>query len=275
MLGDINNPIRCSKLAAMVKCRMRIYLLDSINNEDDEGGPAAQNGSVTHAGIEAYHKNKGTLAERKKAAWDAIASASKKFPLADQNEVRLFITPYMDDPRNINAQFLVNGRGELCIEQEVTFTLQPHPLDPTGEPIHLLGHIDQIRLQQGQSKVWDYKSGKKTGWEMLHDYAIQLACYTYGASDIGLGTIHPGGIIRGHGYRTRNVESVSPDGVFWACPYTREDLLSVLEESTLAVALYRMGEITYGPGPHCTYCEFGGLSGCISEFKKRTMSRKM
>jgi hypothetical protein len=37
----------------------------------------------------------------------------------------------------------------------------------------------------------------------------------------------------------------------------------------LAIADIRRGDITFGPGPHCTYCEFGGLTGCIPEFKKR------
>lgn len=267
------NPIRCSKLAGIVRCSMREYLLMIYENDDSEGGPAAQTGSLTHVGVAEFHRVKGALLKRKRAAWDAIKAHAGEFPEADENEVRLFITPYMEDPRNINAQFALDEKGMPIIEYELKFTLPPHELDQSQELIHLWGHVDQVRLTNGTAEVCDYKTGKKTGWEMLHDYALQIAGYTYGIREQfkhlpTLKHARPGPIIRGYGYRTRDAIGESPDGVFFANPFRWQDVEELLDIVRLRVALIRNGFINYGPGPHCTFCEFGGLTGCIDSYAK-------
>jgi hypothetical protein len=244
-------------------------------DEDSEGGPPAQTGSLTHAGVAEFHRlTEQSLDIRRKGAWDAIAKASEIFPLADKDEVRLFITPYMNDPRNIEAKIVsaidpITKQLTPLIEQEMNFTLPPHSNDPTGEPIHVQGHMDFVRERMGIYYNDDLKTGKKTGWEMLHDYAIQQAAYCYGIRQYYGIPVHPGNIIRAHGYRVRNADLPSPDGVFWASAFVYDDVDWILEKVRLAIADIRRGDITFGPGPHCTYCEFGGLTGCIPEFKKR------
>lgn len=245
------------------------------HDEDNEGGPPAQTGSLTHAGVAEFHRLTGqSLDVRRKGVWDAIAKASELFPLADKDEVRLFITPYMNDPRNIEAKIVcaldpVTKILTPLIEQEINFTLPPHPNDPTNEPIHVQGHMDFVRERMGVYYNDDLKTGKKTGWEMLHDYAIQMAAYAYGIRQYYGIPVHPGNIIRAHGYRARGADLPSPDGVFWASTFVYDDVDWILEKVRLAIADIRRGDITFGPGPHCTYCEFGGLTGCIPEFKKR------
>lgn len=243
--------------------------MEIIGNEDDEGGAPAQTGSLTHEGVAAFHKTKGTLEIRKTAAWQAIANAAGKFPLAEENEVRLFITPYMADPRNQKAELLE-------VEHKIEFELDPSPIDPTGERIYVEGTLDQIRLTNGIPKVWDLKTGKRTGWEMLHDYAIQLAGYVTGATRL-YPNVEPGGIIRNYGYRVRGAttDTLSPDGVFFAAPFTKVDIPNILEEVQLKVALIRMGIYTFGTGIHCTYCEFGGLLGCQDNYKKLVQLGKL
>lgn len=238
-------------------------MLELADDMNDEGGAPAQTGSAVHAGVAEFHRMYGdSLFNRKKGAWDAIAKAMPKFPLADETEVRLFITPYMDDPRNIDADCIL-------IEQQVEFTLEPHPTDPTGEKIYVEGTLDQVRRERNLAKVWDLKTGRKTGWELIHDHAIQLAAYTVGANQLGLKEeIHPGGIIRAAGYRTRDKSRVAPDGVFWDCGYTLLDIPLILETVTLQVAFIRSGHAVFGTGPHCTYCEFGGLVGCINHYNR-------
>lgn len=266
-----SNPIRCSKLAAICKCSMRIYMIALLDCEDDEGGVPAQTGSLTHKGVEAFHKEKGGLKIREKAAWDAIAKFREQFPLADVNEVKLFITPYMADMRNITAVFYqIEREGTLtdCIEQQVEFTLPPHEFDPTGLPIHIQGTLDQIRIINGIVYVDDLKTGKINGWQMIHDYAIQVAAYTFGARQLGIKNAEPGRIIRAMGYRTREDKGASPDGVFWHMPFTWADVDVLLENVRLHVALVRKGDVQFGPGPHCTYCEFGGLANCINKYKE-------
>lgn len=265
MLGDSTSPLRCSKLAALVKCSMRIHLLSLNDNEDDEGGTPAQTGSLTHAGVAEFHKTQGkTLDFRRKAAWDAIAANRAKFPLADGDEVRLFITPYMEDPRNIHAEC-------VAVEERVDFTLPPHPCDESKQLIYVQGTYDQIRMSNNVPIVYDLKTGKKTGVEMLADYAVQLAAYAYGAAQQErFKGVTKAYVIRNYSYRARSAVMPSPQGVFWSAPFdSREQIELILENVRMHVGLYRNGEINFGPGPHCTYCEFGGLVGCLQEYQSK------
>lgn len=265
LLGSKDYPMRCSKLDALVKCAMRIRMLEL--DEDDQGGEPAQTGSMIHAGIAAYHKETGDLHKKKKAAWDAIAAHAAIFPLASEADVRLSITPYMDDPQNINAEFYIIN-GQPAIEMKVQFQLPPHPYDETGQPIYVEGTFDQIRKNwRGKTRVLDVKTGKKTGWEMLHLHAVQMAAYTHGARfSLGVHDCEPGPIIRTMGYRVRSAVGPSPDGVFFESNLDYERGMLLLENVRLHVALYRNGWIEFGPGPHCTYCEHGGLSGCMNKY---------
>lgn len=289
MLGDKETPFRCSKLGELVKCSMKVHLMEAIEL-DDEGGEAAQNGSLTHSGVAAFHIEQGNHEQKKKAAWDAIAAHAAIFPLATINEVRLFITPYMNDRRNIEAQFysypfmpneIASGKFKdrqdtLSIERQVDFTLEPHPLDTTGKLIHVQGTYDQIRKEPGGYEGWipvqnDLKTGKRTGWEMIHDYAYQLCAYTHGCRQTIpiFKDLVKAKVIRNHGYRTRENKGDSPDGVFWAMPWdTIAKVELLLENVRLHVALWRNGEVNFGPGPHCSYCTFGGLPGCMPRWEQ-------
>lgn len=272
IFADKDNPIRCSKLGHIVKCTARVYMLGIItDDEEGQGGEAAQTGSMVHEGVAAFHRCKGKLLERKAEAWEAMKLAASKFPLAQPEEARLFLTPYMDDPRNINATIARNKDGVEALELEVAFTLPPHPFDKTKKPIYVTGHIDQIR-QEGSSKqsVDDLKTGKKTGWEMIHDHAIQLAAYTFAARQHGFPNAVPGRIIRNYAYRVRGCSLPSPDGVFWAMPFKWDDIDFILEPVRRTIAMIRNGYIDTTPGPHCTFCEHGGLVGCIPKLRKLT-----
>lgn len=265
MFASKEYPIRCSKLASIPKCSMRVYMLGVLDCDDGEGGTSAQTGSLTHAGVSAFHLTEGSVKVREQAAWDAIAKSRTLFPLADETEVRLFITPYMKDMRNIRAKFY-KIKDVPCIEYPVEFTLPPHPFDSTKEPIYINGHLDQIRIENGIPLVDDLKTGKISGWQMIHDYAVQMAAYTYGARQAGVKNAQPGRIIRNMGYRTRDDKGDSPDGVFWSLPFTWDGVELLLENIRLHVALVRNGDVQFNPGPHCTYCEFGGLTNCIPKW---------
>lgn len=246
-------------------------MISILDCEDGEGGESAQTGSVVHAGVAAFHLQEGGLKVREKAAWDAIAKARTLFPLADETEVRLFITPYMNDLRNITAEFATysdNGITKPCIEMGVEFTLHPHKFDKTKELIYVNGHLDYIRKVSGFHYVDDLKTGKVSGWQMIHDYAVQVAAYTYGARQLGVKNAIPGRIIRAMGYRTIADKGASPDGVFWHMPYTWNDVETLLENVRLHVALVRNGDVQFQPGPHCSYCEFGGLQNCLNKWKE-------
>lgn len=246
--------------------------MDYIDSEDSEGGPAAQTGSLMHVGAAEFHTAKGNFEQKVRAAWQAIANARDKFPLADPDEVRLFLTPYMNDLRNQRAAFatIKHGprAGEPAVEMQVEFTLQPHSLDPIKEPIHVQGTLDQIRIdERGRYCVHDIKTGKPTAWHMIHDYAVQQAAYTYAAMQTypEKQWVSPK-LIRCYGYRERNAVLPCPDGVFVSIPYTVEHIPVLLDTVALGVALVRMGEVHANPGSHCTYCELEGILGCMRRF---------
>lgn len=276
MIGDKDHPLRSSKLAALCKCSMRIYLLgDIVDDEDDLGGEAAQIGSLTHKGVAEFHRVTKSLAERKKAAFDAIRDNAANFPLADLNECRLNLQPYIDDPRNQNAEILHHevlnaetGKRELTpmIEYQAKFTLPPHPIDETGQPIHCTGTWDQVRIVNRIPMIHDLKTGKISAFQMIHDYTIQLCAYAYGARQIGITGCQPGKLIRSMGYRARAAELPSPIGVFIDMPPWKM-VEHILENVRFNVALYRNGNVNWNTGPHCTYCEHGGIFDCYEKFE--------
>lgn len=295
MLGDKDHPIRCSKLQKLIQCTMREFLIEALEIEvDGEGGPSAQTGSLTHKGVDAFHREMKDLAARKKAAWEAIAANRDKFPLADIDEVRYFITPYMDDPRNINAKIWKHKapvrnedksfqydakqriilKEQLMIEYPVEFTLPPHELDQTESLIHIWGTFDQIRDINGVPTVHDLKTGKISGFQMQHDYAVQMAAYTYGARELGIKACQPGPYIRPMGYRAKDAKDIpSPEGVFISS-FRWGHVSYLLDTLRLAVAMYRNGEVNFGLGSHCTYCELGGFLSCSQKYLELEMKLK-
>lgn len=295
MLGDKNNPIRCSKLQKLIQCTMRQWLIEMLEiNEDTESGPAAQTGSLTHRGTEAFHREMKDLAARKKAAWDAIAAHRERFPLADVDEVRYFITPYMDDPRNINAKiwkhkaplrnedksFVYDKKQKLIVQEQlmieypVEFTLQAHELDKTEALIHIWGTFDQIRDIGGVPTVHDLKTGKISGFQMQHDYAVQMAAYAYGARALGIVGCQPGPYIRPMGYRAKDAKDIlEPEGVF-INSFRWGHVNYLLDTLRLAVAMFRNGEVNFGLGSHCTYCELGGFLSCSQKYQELELKYK-
>lgn len=276
-----DSPIRASYLSWIAKCTIK-PALDMCTDEPDVGGVAAQNGSAVHVGIAEFHRQMAagrTSLQATDAAMDAVIQSLQQFPLADLTECRLFLHPYCADPTNILAQIdtIPNGYdggghpdavrlkpGDLALEVPIRFTLAPHDLDPTKEPIYIMGTLDQIRRQHGRSQVWDAKTGAGSGLQMIHDYAYQLAAYTLGARACGWVDADPGGVIRVKRYREKNAELPEPSGVFWSMPFGREYCETVLDTIRLNIALIRAGKVGYCAGSHCTYCPYRGLDGCLS-----------
>ncbi len=271
--GTPEKPLRPSALAWLMKCGVKVVLgFDEL----EESGAAADTGSVVHAAVAAFHLEPDVT--RKVAA--AVAEmqrtlAANTFPKADPNEARLYLEPYVIDPRNVNAEFATVA-GRPAIELKVDLKLQPHALDPTGEPIAVRGTLDQIRIINGVPSVCDLKTGSKlTGWEMLHDYALQQAAYVLAARASGFPNAEPGQIIRCYGYRTRGAKLPTPDGVFWQLPFDAAGASLLLDHIRLKVALIRRGEVDFGPGTHCNYCPQKGLDSCIPNANRKLFSLPM
>lgn len=254
--GTEDRPLRCSALDSLVRCHGRA-LLFHIGLITDESGAAADTGSATHAAVEHWHAN-GDLQE----ALDHVKRNLPKFPRADLDEVRLHFTPYTKDPRN------QPGRARLIAnELKVQFTLDPSENDPTGLPIHVTGTLDQIRRgPDGRAYLWDLKTGSPTGYAMVHKHAFQLAAYCLGAAAAIGETVHPGGIIRSRGWRTRGCDpTTAPGGVFFHATFAVEHIPFMLDRVRESVAAIRSGDLTVGPGDDCEWCPAGGLQGCVPQ----------
>lgn len=258
--GSAARPLRASALSWLVKCPVQ-SVMQMLEPEDDAGGPAAQTGNVVHAAVAAFHLEPDT-GKKVAAAVAELQRAAAEFPQADPAEARLYLEPYLCDPRNQTARI-------VAVERPVSLTLDPHPLDPTGQPIVIRGKLDQIREEDGKLLVDDLKTGARTGWEMVHDYAYQQAAYALASRASGFPTAEPGRIIRVYGYRTRGARLPSPDGVFFSLPFDVAGARTLLDRVRLAVALVRRGEVDFGAGSHCTYCPLKGLDSCIPAATRR------
>lgn len=264
--GGPANPLRCSKLDTVVKCPISVVL--SMGEAEDEGGKAAQTGSLAHLAVAAFHLEPD-LQRKVQAGLAALRDGLPRFPHGDPEDATRHFQGYAGDPRNLNAIIARDAAGSPVVERKVSISLPPHPSDPTGQPIYIHGTLDQIRLTERGPGVCDLKTGAKSGWEMIHDYAYQQSAYVVAARASGFPDAVPGQIIRTGGYRTRTAKGVSPDGVFWAMPWTVDDCWMILDRLRLAVAQIRAGEVGFGPGPQCTYCKHGGLQECVPTAKHR------
>lgn len=260
MFAGSQRPIRMSSLPMLVTCPMRAVLLDE-GLLNDESGAAADTGSLLHSYVSTWHGNgkKGDAAER---AVDA--TAAKTFPLADAARAKAWFAAYQADPRNRNAVM-------LAVEQPVSLVLPCAEHDPTGEPVHLSGVLDQIREDDDGSRVWDLKTGRSGGVAMLDNYAFQLAGYTLAAAVwLGVDDMRPPGIIRLQGYDVKGTDpSSSPHGIFFRSVLTWKRCKMLLDEVVNIVADIRAGRVDVRPGFHCAnVCPAKGLQTCLSLAEK-------
>lgn len=269
LFATAQHPLRPSSLSWLIACPVQSVL--QMLEYEDSSGAAAQTGSLVHAAIAAFHLEP-VAANRIGAAVDALRLHAGKFPLADANEARLYLEPYLCDPRNAHATFAVAPDGRPAVECRVELRLPPHAFDPTGQPVFIRGTLDQIRVEDGRVLVDDIKTGQTAGYAMLHSYAYQQAAYALAARQSGFPTAEPGRIIRVYGYRVRGARLPSPDGVFWSQPFDVTGATQLLDRVRLHVALIRRGEVDFGAGSHCSYCPLKGLDSCVPKANEKLFS---
>lgn len=172
--------------------------------DDREGGEAAQTGTAAGFMIEQYHlgcdaREAMERAQLAKDQPDAREGGRHAFPRADMTLAERMFKGYADDPRNDRE--LVRADS---LEARVKVLLKPDSRDPTGMPIHIRGHLDQVRWSPAMKRweLWDVKSGKPGGLQMLFEHCWQLCAYSLGATALFGEPVHPGGIIRVRGYKS-------------------------------------------------------------------------
>lgn len=235
--------------------------------QDEEVGEPADTGSATHKAIENWHKGNK---KDEKLALDKMLEDISKYPKADLSKAASMFRAYIKDPRNIEAEI-------IAIEEKIEIELPPLDIDPTKQPIIVLGTLDQIRLVNGKLQLWDVKTGKRPPSFMKTMYSLQLACYCQGASEKLKKEVHPGGFIRTFEY-VKNIHknpdpATCPENVYVDVDWKYEDIGSLLQIIKQKVALVRMGLYSITPTEACSYCSIG-LNNCPSLLQQLTIKGK-
>lgn len=253
--GTERAPIRMSSLPRLATCTMREFLM-YMGDLLDESGAAADTGSMVHGMVAAWHTS-GFDASR---AAQEVAALQKQFPLADPEIAASHFAGYANDPRNRVHLF---GRPERPVRLNLD-------MGEGQEPLCLVGTLDQIREHDdGNLYVWDVKTGRPSGLQMLDMYALQISGYALAATtEIGRPVL-PGGFIRTVGYLEQGrVKSVSPEKVFYEIPWTLKDCELLLDTIRRAVRQIRAGEADFAPGDACKFCPARGFQNCLPLLRK-------
>lgn len=270
-IGSVEYPLRISSLTALRACehgavlRWRQDL--GIDVMDRTGSKAADTGTAVGRAVELWHRRRdrdlaGIMQQVEEEA-AGVPPSRPPFLEADLEETARTLLRYTRDPRNVAADV-----PEWSLEAEVRLTLPPHPLDPTGEAVHLVGHLDQIRIERGIAWVWDLKHSRHSGPALVSGYSWQQAIYALAAEATFRRTVGWGGIIRTTGYLVRGAGKSVGDGeynVMFPAGLQPEQLAVIADSVRFAVALARRGDAPLRPGDHCGWCPAGGVDSCTSE----------
>jgi hypothetical protein len=260
LFGTESYPLRASALPNLVICPMRAFL-QFQGLLDDAGSGAAEMGTLVHEIIANWHTN----GNNKEAAVAAVGDWRSKFPLVAAagryDEALAHAEGYCADPRN--------QARPVLIEQLVRIALPPHETDPTGQAVVLQGTLDQVRETPHGLKVFDVKTGRTEGVQMLDLYAYQIAAYCVMATELLGESVAPGALIRTAGYLHKTADGPEPLGVMFPIPWNLDDCREMLDGVRLIVANIRRGEVNFGPGYHCaSTCPARGLQRCLPAWRK-------
>jgi RecB family exonuclease len=249
--GTEARPLRASSLPRIVRCPLAAVL--EAFSDERSSGPAADTGTAVHFAVRLWHREANKDA---RVAAEVMRRSLDRFPLADLDAASVMFSDYTNDRRNREAEVV------LC-EEQITFTLEAE--EGETEEIVIVGTLDQVRRDKhGRLTVWDLKTGKPDGWDMLHEHALQLAAYQIGAGVRLKKQCQGAGIIRTQDYRRRN----GPGPVFWEAPWSLIDAHMMLHSVRDAVRRIRSGRVYTGPGSHCRWCPQGGLAGCLPALRE-------
>lgn len=240
--GSEDRPLRPSRVAKFLACPMSVVL---SMYEESPGNCAAQTGSLVHSAADAYHKTKGSLADRAAAGQAALDAARVKFPDGDEEKARKIFRSYAADEENQKAEVVWS-------EAAVRLTLDAAPGDPTGRRIVIAGTLDQVRRHSdGFLRVWDIKTGQYlTAEESILEYLTQQAVYTLAARETLDPTIEPGGLIYTPAYDKARARVHLPN------PLTTEQCGDLLLTLPYMVSMIRKGMPVFRPSPSaCKFCD--------------------
>lgn len=248
--GTDEMPLRASALGGLVRCAWSAVL--RAMDEQGLSSQAADTGSAVHHAAAVFHgPGKGDAL----AAVEAMRAGLSLFPFADLDDAERIFQAYAADERNRSADV-------VWVERRVAIRLHPAANDPTKKEILIHGTLDQLRRVDGQYVLCDIKTGKPSGWEMLHQYAHQQAAYQVGATQLLGEPVRKSCIIRTADYFKKG--GAGP--VLWHAPWGLPGCYALLEKVRHVVANIRAGHVSLCAGDHCTkYCI--GLDRCLTRLR--------
>lgn len=255
--GDEEHPLHASSIPTMIKCTWSAALMFIFDTEY-ESSEAADTGSACHVAVAEWHRRKDI-----KAAVEAMRDSANRYPQANLQEAAALFLLYQEDPRNKEAEIAVDAKGELLIERKITVRLPPAENDPTQKEIVIIGTMDQVRIGvDTRPKVWDLKTSKRPGWDLMNAHIYQLGAYALGASFELKKQVGLGGLICPRHYKN-SPPAAAPSGVFWPYPNRFNDLEHIVRGIQNAVALIRGGQVMVSPSDQCKYCNGKGTEECL------------
>ena len=220
--------------------------MDHLALTTDHSNQAADTGSAVHRAAAAYHTNGKDIA----AAIATMQHFGKEYPQADLQDAAAQFLGYCQDTRNAEAVF-AQAQKRPAVELR-------HQMEIDG--VFIQGTLDQIRVQGGRMYVWDLKSSKKPGLEILHNHIYQVAAYSVLASDFLQEEVHPGGIIRTRAYtEKRNGDA----GVFFSYVIDASQARSMINQVVKFVHTIREGGAHAVPGEYCWHCPARSVDICL------------
>ncbi len=279
-------PLRGSALTALFRCAGS-KVGDMIEEHDDTGGKAAHSGTAVGRAIEVYHATELDFDSIMDQVKKESNEAERPFPKADWGEVGRMFRNYTLDSRNPRSAVLPES-----LEEVVELELPPHELDPTGKPVYLTGHLDQVRFVNGTFEIWDLKAGKPTGWEMLTEYAYQQVVYASAyKAKYPERKVAWGGIIRLRDYLAEKKRVPNPDydpkirgmrktidvkdpieeaRLFYHCSFAVKHYKLILDAIRLKVAMVRAGKTEIRPhAGSCRFCVYQHVDKCTYWLEKK------
>lgn len=271
-IGSREYALRGSGIPQLMHCSMRGFL--GFMKEQEAAGSAANTGTLCHRGVQVWHET-GDVEQAKRA----ILDARRKFQgppekAGDDSTASRWVQAYAEDGRNapLGAEPADwSGGGKVvAVEHEFAIRIPPAEHDPTGVPIHITGHIDQVREDRGQNlNVWDVKTGKESdsnGRGALLAAMYQLAIYAKGAETVFGRPVGIGGVIWPLGYTARKA---SRKEVFYPGEVRYADLEYLVEAVVDQIGFMRQGIVVPNISRECNRCYIAsGPGDCLRQFRK-------
>lgn len=249
--GTEEHPIHPSGIRMLLLCPWRSVVKFLVEGEE-ASGPAADTGSAVHVAVYEFHRGKGAA-----DALGGMSARAQDYPQADLREAAELFLKYAADPRNRDAEVV------LC-EEPIAFSISPAPEDPTQAPIQVIGTLDQVRMVDGQPKLYDVKTSKRDPILLTHLYAYQMAAYCVGASIKLNRTVEPGAIICPRRYGADPGRSPA----FFHFAWSFSDIPQMLSGLRHTVAAIRAGHVWHVPNEDCNYCMLRTPDVCLPQLQK-------